>query len=136
MTTTPDYPAANESVTERDKADAVALIERAGIDLDDWDVFLADLAQTIANGRRMYGLPAYSLELAAAAIAKEAFPKGRETAREYRLRQAQAALAVVAPLLEDARHYAAVCPVPDALSEPTRFEMLERRARIAGAGRE
>lgn len=33
-------------------------------------------------------------------------------------------------LLEDARIYAAVCPVPDALTGPARFEMLERRARL------
>mgnify|MGYP001590979540 CR=1 FL=1 len=35
--------------------------------------------------------------------------------------------------LEDARHYAAVCPVPAELTGPTRIEMLERRARIAQA---
>lgn len=32
--------------------------------------------------------------------------------------------------LEDARVYAAVCPVPTELTGPARFEMLERRARL------
>ncbi len=41
-----------EAVTQRDKEDAKALAERAGIDLDDYDIFTADLAQTIASGRR------------------------------------------------------------------------------------
>lgn len=34
--------------------------------------------------------------------------------------------------IDDARHYAAVCPVPDELTGPARIEMLERRARIGG----
>lgn len=37
-------------------------------------------------------------------------------------------------LLEDARLYAAVCPVPAELTGPARIEMLERRHRIGMAG--
>lgn len=33
-------------------------------------------------------------------------------------------------MMEDARHYASVCPVPAELTGPARFEMLERRQRI------
>ena len=39
-------------VTKRDMDDAKALAERAGIDMDDYDDFIHDLAQTIADGRR------------------------------------------------------------------------------------
>lgn len=47
-----------ELVTERDMADARAIGERAGIDhFDDWDEFIHDLAQAIADGRRSDPLP-------------------------------------------------------------------------------
>lgn len=35
---------------------------------------------------------AFEIELVAAAIAKEGFPRGRESARDYRLRLARAAI--------------------------------------------
>jgi hypothetical protein len=42
-----------ELVTERDMADARALAERSGIEsMDDFQEFLHDIAQTIADGRR------------------------------------------------------------------------------------
>ncbi len=43
-------------VTKRDMEDAKALAERAGIEsMDDFDAFLHDLAQSIADGRRRDG---------------------------------------------------------------------------------
>jgi hypothetical protein len=45
-----------ELVTERDMQDAKALGERSGIEMmDDWDQFIHDVAQTIADGRRKAG---------------------------------------------------------------------------------
>jgi hypothetical protein len=42
-----------ELVTPRDVEDAKALGERSGIDMmDDWDQFIHDIAQAIADGRR------------------------------------------------------------------------------------
>lgn len=42
-----------ELVTKRDMEDARALGERSGIDaMDDWDQFIHDIAQAIADGRR------------------------------------------------------------------------------------
>lgn len=42
-----------ELVTERDMDDARSLGERSGIDLmDDWNEFVHDIAQSIADGRR------------------------------------------------------------------------------------
>lgn len=42
-----------ELVTDRDMKDAKALGERSGLEMmDDWDEFIHDVAQTIANGRR------------------------------------------------------------------------------------
>lgn len=61
----------------------------------------------------------------------------RDDAREQRRKWQEASVADRAEnerlrtALEDARHYAAVCPVPAELTGPTRIEMLERRARIA-----
>lgn len=44
-----------ELVTKRDMADAKALIERAGLEIsmDDWEDFMHDIAQSIADGRRI-----------------------------------------------------------------------------------
>ena len=40
-------------VTKRDMEDAKGLGERSGLNMmDDWDEFIHDVAQTIANGRR------------------------------------------------------------------------------------
>ena len=40
-------------ITERDREDARGLGERSGLNMmDDWDLFIEDVAQTIANGRR------------------------------------------------------------------------------------
>lgn len=41
-------------VTKRDMEDAKALGERSGLNMmDDWDEFIHDVAQTIADGRRL-----------------------------------------------------------------------------------
>lgn len=44
-----------ELVTKRDMDDAKALIERAGLEIsmDDWEDFMHDIAQSIADGRRV-----------------------------------------------------------------------------------
>lgn len=39
-------------VIKRDMSDARELAERAGIEIDDYDDFIHDLAQAIADGRR------------------------------------------------------------------------------------
>jgi hypothetical protein len=45
-------------VTERDMADARALAERAGLEhMDDFQEFIHDIAQSIADGRRSDPLP-------------------------------------------------------------------------------
>lgn len=42
-----------ELVTKRDMDDAKGLGERSGLNMmDDWDEFIHDVAQTIADGRR------------------------------------------------------------------------------------
>lgn len=42
-----------ELVAERDMEDAKGLGERSGLNMmDDWDEFIHDVAQTIADGRR------------------------------------------------------------------------------------
>lgn len=42
-----------ELVTKRDMDDAKALGERSGLNMsDDWDEFIHDVAQSIADGRR------------------------------------------------------------------------------------
>ena len=52
-----DDPRAMQLVTKRDMDDANAQAERAGIDIDDYDDFIHDLAQSIADGRRQDSVP-------------------------------------------------------------------------------
>lgn len=47
-----------ELVTKRDMEDAKGLGERSGLNMmDDWDEFMHDVAQTIADGRRHVEVP-------------------------------------------------------------------------------
>ncbi len=61
-----------ELVTKRDMDDAKALAERAGIEsMDDFDMFIHDIAQSIADGRRVNerNAPATAAQMLSAGLA-------------------------------------------------------------------